>query len=255
MGNLILMGSSSSIRMTAPTHHSRQVRRFRRSDLWTVGLGGALLLFVTLAADRGLSGFESDVFMWINELPDALEPSVVFVMWLGTFPAVCVAAAIALLWRRFGMAAAIALSGTAAYLLAKLLKDLIERGRPADVYEGTMAIIRAGQQQGFGFPSGHSAVSAAIVGAALPYLPWRWRWMLLALPIAVAFGRMYVGAHLPLDVVGGLAIGFGAAALFRIVFGRPETAGPVHEAEVAAEEVGGPGPDVAAAEEPELRSR
>ena len=247
------MGSRSIRTTSAHDRDSQRVRRFRRSDLWTVGVGGALLLFVTLAADRGLSQFESNVFVWINELPDALESSVVFVMWLGTFPAVCVAAGIALLWRRFGMAAAIALSGAAAYLIAKLLKDLIERGRPADVYEGTVAIIRAGQQQGFGFPSGHSAVSAAIVGAALAYLPWRWRWMLLALPIAVAFGRMYVGAHLPLDVVGGLAIGFGCAAMFRIIFGRPETAGPVHEAEVAAGQVGGPGPDVAAAEEPELR--
>jgi undecaprenyl-diphosphatase len=233
-----------------PRPFARHVRRFRVSDAATVLVAAVLLTVTTLLADRGVPEAERAVFAAVNGLPDALEPPVVAVMWLGTFPAVVIAAGAALLWRRFGMASAIALSGTFAYFGTKLLKVWIERGRPADALPQADAIVRAGEQQGFGFPSGHAAVSAAIVGAALPYVPARWRWWLLALPAAVAFGRMYVGAHLPLDVVGGLAIGFAAAALFRIAFGRPETEGPVHEAEVAGEELGGPGPE-AAAKDPE----
>jgi undecaprenyl-diphosphatase len=81
--------------------------------------------------------------------------------------------------------------------------------------------IRGAAAAGLGFPSGHSAVSAAIVLIVLPYLIWRWRWALLALPLVVAFARIYVGAHLPLDVVAGLAIGALCAAIVNLAIGVP----------------------------------
>ena len=58
-----------------------------------------------------------------------------------------------------------------------------------------------------GFPSGHAAVSAALTVASWPYLSGGWRVPLAALSGFVPLARMYVGAHLPLDVVGGSALG------------------------------------------------
>jgi membrane-associated phospholipid phosphatase len=37
----------------------------------------------------------------------------------------------------------------------------------------------------------------------------------------VCLARLYVGAHLPLDVVGGAALGLAVAGLVRLVLGRP----------------------------------
>jgi undecaprenyl-diphosphatase len=41
------------------------------------------------------------------------------------------------------------------------------------------------------------------------------------LVVAVCLARVHVGAHLPLDVVGGAALGVAVAGVVRLVVGRP----------------------------------
>jgi undecaprenyl-diphosphatase len=43
----------------------------------------------------------------------------------------------------------------------------------------------------------------------------------LAVPLIVGFARVYVGAHLPLDVVGGWAIGVTVSCGVHLIFGVP----------------------------------
>src|SRR5204862_8021124 len=93
---------------------------------------------------------------------------------------------------------------------------------PTDVFARRDVIVRGAAQLGFGYPSGHSAVSAALAFAALPYLPARWRWWVLVVPVIVGFARVYVGAHLPLDVVGGWAIGIACAFAVHLAVARPD---------------------------------
>jgi undecaprenyl-diphosphatase len=47
---------------------------------------------------------------------------------------------------------------------------------------------------------------------------------LLAIPLVVGFARVYVGAHLPLDVVAGWAIGAFAASGVHLILGVPNHA-------------------------------
>ena len=75
---------------------------------------------------------------------------------------------------------------------------------------------RGAQAAGLGYLSGHAAVSAALASAALPHLGRRGRTaVLLALPV-VGAARMHVGAHLPLDVVGGAALGVAVDAVLAL---------------------------------------
>lgn len=60
------------------------------------------------------------------------------------------------------------------------------------------------------FPSGHTAASTAFF-ATLALVRWRAGWALLAVPLVVAFSRMYVGAHHLSDVVCAAMIGVVAA--------------------------------------------
>jgi len=63
--------------------------------------------------------------------------------------------------------------GLLAYYCASGLKDLIGRGRPAEMMSDV--VFHGDPAQGLGFPSGHAAVSAALAAVAAPFLARRWR--------------------------------------------------------------------------------
>ena len=73
--------------------------------------------------------------------------------------------------------------------------------------------VREGITGDLGWVSGHMAVAttlAYVSGEAVP----RWaRPLLLAVAAITGTGRMYVGAHLPHDVVGGAGLGMMISAL------------------------------------------
>jgi undecaprenyl-diphosphatase len=47
-------------------------------------------------------------------------------------------------------------------------------------------------------------------------LPGRWRWLPIAIATLNAIARVYLGAHNPLDVVGGAAIGIALGAVISL---------------------------------------
>ncbi|MCF6507281.1 phosphatase PAP2 family protein [Blastococcus sp. MG754426] len=189
-------------------------------DLVRVLLGAAVLGLGFLVAQRGeLPTFERDLFQLVNGLPAGIFPVVWVVMQLGNAVAVPVLAAAALAARQVRMARDLLVSGLLAYVAADLVKGVVRRERP-----GGFAVevnFPEGPVGGLGFISGHSAVAAALATAAVPYLSRRMRRVVWVLAWSVALGRIYVGAHLPLDVVGGVAVGWAIGSLVHWVFGVP----------------------------------
>lgn len=189
-------------------------------DLLRVVLGASVVLVAVLAVRRGeVSPLERDLFRLLNDLPGALLPFVWLVMQAGALLAVPVTAGAALLGRRVALARDLLVSGGVAYLVARVLKGLVDRERPGGLPVG--AVLHHGTSAGAGFVSGHCAVSAALAAAAAPYLPARLRRSAWTVAGLVALARVYVGAHLPLDVVGGAALGWCVAALVHLALGVP----------------------------------
>lgn len=63
------------------------------------------------------------------------------------------------------------------------------------------------------FPSGDVAMACAIAGVCCCDTPRSVRVLALTYAALIAYERIYVGAHFPLDVLAGALIGFGAAWL------------------------------------------
>ena len=152
-------------------------------------------------------------------LPDALGVVLVPAMQAGSLAAVFAAGVVALIARRPQLAGRLVLAGGSAWILAKLVKRVVERERPAEYFADV--VIRGAVQMGQGFPSGHAAVIAAMATVATPYLGRTGRILVWTLVALVALARVYTGAHLPLDVVAGVAVGFGLGCIINLVLGTP----------------------------------
>jgi len=112
-------------------------------DLIRVVLGTATFVGSVVLVQRGDVGtLETDVFRLVNHLTDALSAPLMVVMQAGSFGAVVVAAGLAVATRRRQLARDLAAGGTLAYLLARLAKLAVARGRPLVLLDAV--ILRGG---------------------------------------------------------------------------------------------------------------
>jgi undecaprenyl-diphosphatase len=126
-------------------------------------------------------------------------------MQLGALGASPAAAGAALLAGDRELAGRLLAGGTSAWALSKVVKRLVRRPRPAGLLAGTRC--RGREPTGLGYLSGHAGVAVALGAAAFPRLGRGGRALTLAAVPVVGLTRIYVGAHLPLDVAGGAALG------------------------------------------------
>jgi membrane-associated phospholipid phosphatase len=193
--------------------------RPRRLDVALVVAGAVVLATSALMASRGTYGWEAAAFHAINGLPGNIRPFIWALNQYGTAITIPLAAVAALLFRKWRMALSLAVSGVAVYWLAKIIKDYVARGRPAALLDGVME-RETFAPLSLGYPSGHAAVAWAITIVVLAYLGRPWRIVAVALGIIVPLYRMYVAAHLPLDLIGGAALGVTVASLLNLLL-RP----------------------------------
>jgi undecaprenyl-diphosphatase len=134
--------------------------------------------------------------------------------WLGTqgFVWLAIAAVLAVLWRRPWLFFDVALADLAGQLISPGLKQGIGRERPNVAYPEPRPLVHAPHDGSF--PSGHATVSFACATVLSFYAP-RAAPAFYVLAAAIAWSRVYVGVHYPLDVLGGAALGLGIAIALR----------------------------------------
>ena len=184
-----------------------------------IAVGATVVVVSALAARAELSTFEVDLFRAFNDLPNTFRPVMIVVTQFGTVACVVGMALVALLLRRRWMGLGLLVAGMAGYTAARALKVLIARGRPIELVSDVVVRVAAG---GNGIPSGHSAVAAALATAAAPHLSRPVRRVVWGLALVVGLSRLYLGVHMPLDVVSGLALGWAAGSIVNLAVGTPD---------------------------------
>jgi undecaprenyl-diphosphatase len=189
-------------------------------DAVRLAVGLAVLAASTAMVKQDRVGvLETNVFRLVNDLPMLLFPAFWVVMQAGNLLVAMAAAGVAAATRRFWLAANLALAACGVWLLAKAVKAMVGRGRPPALLGDVNK--RVPVESGLGYVSGHAAVAVAMATIVSPYLSRRWRRFAWTIAVLTCASRVYVGVHLPLDVVGGAALGWAAGALVHLLLGAP----------------------------------
>jgi membrane-associated phospholipid phosphatase len=183
---------------------------------WLILAGGGLIIVVisTIEARRPFIGdTEARLFHAVNGLSDRLYALLWVPMQLGNLVVGTVAGlSIAVADGDLAVAVGVILSMGLKLLTERILRHemadyLSVRQRPGTSQVG--AILRGADvpTSGPSFPSGHVILVAAIGCVVAPTVQATWWWVPIVLIVLVMFGRVYVGAHNPLDVTAGLGAG------------------------------------------------
>jgi glycosyltransferase 2 family protein len=196
----------------------------RRADAAFIAVGLAVLVAgMAFVGDGRLPGWEVDLFRAVNESPGALYVVLGPVQQLGAFLAGPIVALVAWLFGRRRLALAALLATVAKIVLERLVKATVSRQRPATSIGPDIETRGDVALSGESFVSGHAVMVVAVATVVVPWLPARWRvtaWIVVGL---AAVARVYVGAHNPLDVVCGVALGLVVGGGVNLLLGVPES--------------------------------
>ena len=109
----------------------------------------------------------------------------------------------------------------AASMWFPMIKNVVLRIRPYMEHESIRALsVPEGDadpmdivQQGYSFPSGHSAMALSMYGSLAMEIRKKWAWFIgIALILLIGMSRFIMGVHYPTDVLAGWAVGLLALA-------------------------------------------
>jgi undecaprenyl-diphosphatase len=192
--------------------------------LVVIASGVGLLVVAALLVRDPPAALEEAVFRAFNDLPHDVEAVLWVLQQMGS--AIVLPFVAILLWRvtrRWQPPVALVTTGfLLGWLGAKVIKSMVGRGRPGAIIDDVILGFDVPITE-VGFPSGHAVLAFTLVAALFPYLGRRGRVAAVAVAVLVAATRIYVGAHFPLDVIGGAGYGIAIGTLVTLVSGARST--------------------------------
>jgi membrane-associated phospholipid phosphatase len=176
----------------------------------------ALVIAATwwLALQPGAADAQTSFVSWINDPPPPLGtvlavtnplfrplPLAVVGLTLGGWVMATTRGA------RWEVLRAIVISVAISEVITQTLKRLAHQSRPTASIVGLDVHGYPKDPYGDAYPSAHTSVAVGLVAALWPWLTWPQRIVGVILAGLVALNRLYIGAHWPVDVIGGAAIG------------------------------------------------
>jgi undecaprenyl-diphosphatase len=190
-----------------------------------LALAGAVVLIAAVAGARHdkIPPLEMRVFRAVNGLPAFLYLPLWLPMQFGNFTVgLLIGLGIAALLGEWSIAIAVVIAAVAKLVIERVLRQRMGafrdvRQRPGTSEPGARLRGKDVPLSGPSFPSGHvilaSSIAAVLTEAldpALVSLPW-------VAAVLVMVGRVYVGAHNPLDVAAGLGSGMVVGGLLAML--------------------------------------
>lgn len=188
----------------------------RRSYIYGLIVSLVLLVSSSFMAAHGLSLFEEKVFTGINgdESPAYIELIARLssdVVWLFV---ICVV--IGLLFTKSRLLAyKIAVLAVLANVFVYIIEHIVGRLRPAELLADDT--VQRAMQDGYGFPSSHTATITIIMLVLWPSLSTTLRYVSVITIFLVGWSRIFLGVHFPLDIVGGFACATTVYFTYRII--------------------------------------
>jgi glycosyltransferase 2 family protein len=189
-----------------------------RGDAIALATGLVVLgIGIVVVRDGTVPAWERSTFHAVNDLPGALYRPLWPFQQVGALAVGPVVAIVAAVLRRFRLATAALVATVAKLLCERAVKVVASRQRPGTSIGRDVHLRGDVPLSGESFVSGHAVLVAALAALVTPYLPGRWKVVPWIVVVLVMVTRVYVGAHNPLDVVCGAALGLAIAAVINMV--------------------------------------